>query len=143
MNSENKPMTLQQYQALADFRYELRRFLRYSEQVTRRHGLTPLQYQLLLQIKSYPERNRATIGALAERLQAKHHGVVALATRCEKLGLIARQTSKDDRRVVYLILSAKGDRALEHLARWHRDEHRALRGRLVVELDEAASKSLV
>lgn len=141
MNSENKPMTLQQYQALADFRYELRRFLRYSEQVTRRHGLTPLQYQLLLQIKSYPERNRATIGALAERLQAKHHGVVALATRCEKLGLIARQTSKDDRRVVYLILSAKGDRALEQLARWHRDEHRALRGRLVVELDEAVSES--
>jgi DNA-binding MarR family transcriptional regulator len=143
MNSENKPMTLQQYQALADFRYELRRFLRYSEQVTRRHGLTPLQYQLLLQIKSYPERNRATIGALAERLQAKHHGVVALATRCEKLGLIARQTGKDDRRVVYLILSAKGDRALEYLARWHRDEHRALRGRLVVELVDAASESPV
>jgi DNA-binding MarR family transcriptional regulator len=137
MKSEEKQMTLRQYQALADFRYELRRFLRYSEQVTRRNGLTPLQYQLLLQIKGYPDRSRATIGALAERLQAKHHGVVALATRCQRLGLISRHTSKDDRRVVYLTLSAKGDRALEHLARWHRDEHRSLRGRLVVDPGDA------
>ena len=54
-------MTPQQYQALADFRYELRRFLRYSERLTREYGLTPLQYQLLLQIKGYPGRERATI----------------------------------------------------------------------------------
>jgi DNA-binding MarR family transcriptional regulator len=124
-------MTLRQYRSLANFRYELRRFLRYSEQVTRRHGLTPLQYQLMLQIKGYPQRERATIGELAERLQAKHHGVVALATRCEKLGLIKRQTSDEDRRVVFLTLSAKGSRVLEHLARWHRDELRSLKGFVV------------
>lgn len=125
-------MTVQQYRALADFRYELRRFLRYSEQVTRKHGMTPLQYQLLLQIKGFPERNRATIGELAERLQAKHHGVVALATRCESLGLLVRQTCDEDRRVVYLSLSAKGERALERLARRHRDELSALQGRFAV-----------
>jgi DNA-binding MarR family transcriptional regulator len=118
--------------SITDFRYELRRFLRYSEQVTRRNGLTPLQYQLLLQIKGTADSDGATIGRLAERLQAKHHGVVALATRCEKLGLIVRQASKDDRREVYLSLSAKGDRILERVARWHRDEHHALQGRLVV-----------
>jgi DNA-binding MarR family transcriptional regulator len=133
MNLHDKPMTMRQYQALADFRYELRRFLRHSEQMTRRNGLTPLQYQLLLQIKSYSDSRSATIGALAERLQSKHHGVVALATRCEKLGLLVRQASKEDRRVVYLTLSVKGDRALERLARWHRDEHRSLKGRLVVD----------
>jgi DNA-binding MarR family transcriptional regulator len=132
MKSDQKPLTMQQYRALADFRYELRRFLRYSEQVTRRNGLTPLQYQLLLQIKGTADSDGATIGRLAERLQAKHHGVVALATRCEKLGLIVRQASKDDRREVYLSLSAKGDRILERVARWHRDEHHALQGRLVV-----------
>ncbi|MEP6547807.1 MAG: MarR family transcriptional regulator [Gammaproteobacteria bacterium] len=125
-------MTLHEYQSLADFRYELRRFLRYSEQVTRRHGLTPLQYQLLLQIKGYPQRSRATIGQLAERLQAKHHGVVALSTRCEKLGLLKRQTSNEDRRVVFLTLTSKGNRALEALAEWHRDELRSLQGRFVV-----------
>lgn len=126
------PMSRQQYRAMADFRYELRRFLRYSEQVTRRRGLTPLQYQLLLQIKGFPGRDRATIGELAERLQAKHHGVVALATRCENLGLLQRRASKDDRRVVYLTLSAKGSHALEQLARLHRDELRSLDGPLAV-----------
>jgi DNA-binding MarR family transcriptional regulator len=129
---ENTPLTLQQYRSLANFRYELRRFLRYSEQVTRRYGLTPLQYQLLLQIKGYPKRDRVTIGELAERLQAKHHGIVSLATRCENLGLVKRQASKDDRRVVYLTLSPKGSRVLEHLARWHRDELRTLQGRFIV-----------
>jgi DNA-binding MarR family transcriptional regulator len=132
MKSEQKPLTMQQYRALADFRYELRRFLRYSEQVTRRNGLTPLQYQLLLQIKGTADSGGATIGGLAERLQAKHHGVVALATRCETLGFVVRQASKDDRREVYLTLSIKGDRVLERVARWHRDEHHALQGRLVV-----------
>jgi DNA-binding MarR family transcriptional regulator len=100
--------------------------------MTRRNCLTPLQYQLLLQIKSYSDPRDATIGALAERLQSKHHGVVALATRCEKLGLLVRRASEEDRRVVYLTLSAKGGRALEHLARWHRGEHRSLEGRLAV-----------
>ena len=124
-------MTPQQYQALADFRYELRRFLRYSERLTREYGLTPLQYQLLLQIKGYPGRERATIGELAERLQAQHHGVVSLATRCETLGLIKRQPSDSDRRVTYLTLSAKGSRALERLAQAHRDELRALQAQFM------------
>lgn len=129
---KNAHMTLQQYRALADFRYELRRFLRYSEQLTRSSGLTPLQYQLLLQIKGLPERELATIGRLAERLQSKHHGVVALATRCEKLGLLKRHASNEDRRVVYLTLSDKGGRALELLARSHRDQLLSLQGRFLV-----------
>jgi DNA-binding MarR family transcriptional regulator len=124
-------MTLQQYRALADFRYELRRFLRCSEQLTRHSGFTPLQYQLLLQIKGLPEQELATISTLAERLQAKHHGVVALATRCAKLGLITRHASEADRRVVYLTLSGKGSRALELLARSHRDELLSLEGRFL------------
>jgi DNA-binding MarR family transcriptional regulator len=122
----NVRLTERQYRALADFRYELRRFLRHSEQLTRRHGLTPLQYQLLLQIRGYPRRDWATIGELAERLQAKHHGVVALATRCEKSGLVRRKASTRDRRSVYLTLSAKGRRMLEDLAQRHRNELRSL-----------------
>ncbi len=103
--------------------------MRHSEQLVQRHGLTPLQYQLLLQIRGYPLKDRATISGLAERLQAKHHGVVALATRCERLGLITRRSSTDDARVVHLCLSAKGQRMLENLARRHRGELRSLRRR--------------
>lgn len=127
---DGKPMTLRQYRVLADFRYELRRFLRYSEQITRRHRLTPLQYQLMLQIKGFPGREHASIGELAERLQAKHHGVVALVTRCEKAGLVARRASEQDRRTVVVELTQKGERALEDLARLHRNELLAIQGRL-------------
>ena len=76
-------MSKAEYEALARFRYQLRRFLRFSEKATRRKGVTPLQYQLMLQIKGFPGREWATVVELAERLQAKHHGVVALISRCE------------------------------------------------------------
>ena len=125
------PMTQRQYRALADFRYELRRFLRYSEQLTRRHGVTPLQYQLLLQVKGYPGREHATIGELAERLQAKHHGAVALVARCEEAGYVAKRASKEDRRAVLVELTAKGERLLERLARLHRNELVAIQERLL------------
>ena len=126
-----KPMTLRQYRAMADFRYELRRFLRYREQVTRRNGVTPLQYQLLLQVKGYPGREHATIGELAERLQAKHHGAVALVSRCAEAGLVARRNSREDRRAVLVELTAKGERLIERLARLHRNELLAIQGRVL------------
>ena len=100
-------ITKRQYETLANFRYELRRFLRYSEQVTRKNGVTPLQYQLLLHIKGYPGRESASVSELAERLQAKHHGVVALITRCESLGLVRRESDETDRRRVFVQLTEK------------------------------------
>lgn len=121
-----------QYEALANFRYQLRRYLRYSEDLTRRHGMTPLQYQLLLQIKGFPQRDYASIGELAERLQAKHHGVVALVTRCENAGLVERRASDSDRRQVQVYLTEKGDKQLERLAELHRRELLHLQGRFVV-----------
>jgi DNA-binding MarR family transcriptional regulator len=124
-------MSLRQYRALAEFRYELRRFMRYSEQLTRRQGVTPLQYQLLLQVKGYPDREHATVGELAERLQAKHHGTVALVSRCEEAGLVTRRVSDEDRRAVYVELTAKGERLIERLARQHRNELLAIQGRLL------------
>jgi DNA-binding MarR family transcriptional regulator len=127
----SKPMTMRQYRALADFRYELRRFLRYSEQLTRRHGVTPLQYQVLLQVKGYPRRAYATVGELAERLQAKHHGAVALVSRCEDAGLVTRRISDEDRRAVVVELTSKGERLIERLARLHRNELVAIQGRVL------------
>ncbi|HSC16500.1 MAG TPA: MarR family transcriptional regulator [Gammaproteobacteria bacterium] len=130
-DQSSKSMTLRQYRLLADFRYELRRFLRYSEQLTRRHGVTPLQYQLLLQVKGYPGRKQATVGELAERLQAKHHGAVALVSRCEDAGFVTRRINDVDRRTVLVELTPKGERLLERLARLHRNELFAMRGRIL------------
>ena len=119
------------FETLANFRYRLRRFLRFSEEVTRRHGVTPLQYQLMLQLRGFPDRDWASVTELAERLQAKHHGVVALVSRCEAAGLVTRSTSADDQRRVEVRLSVAGLQCLEHLARLHRDELQSLDGEFV------------
>ena len=111
-----------EFEQLAQFRYQLRRFLRFSEEVTRRRGITTLQYQLLLQIKGFPGREWASVGELAERLQARHHGVVALISRCESAGLVKRRVSVSDRRRVEVRLTDKGERCVTELARMHRDE---------------------
>jgi DNA-binding MarR family transcriptional regulator len=132
MRPESRPPTKQQYEALANFRYQLRRYLRYSEEISQREGLTPLQYQLLLQIKGFPGREHASVSELAERMQAKHHGVVALVTRCEKAGMVQRRTTTVDRRLVEVHLTAKGERLLRRLAELHRTELLQLQGQFFV-----------
>jgi DNA-binding MarR family transcriptional regulator len=117
---------------LAHFRYQLRRFLRFSEEVTRKNGITALQYQLMLQIKGFPGREWATVGELAERLQAKHHGVVSLISRCEVAGFVRRSISPDDRRRVEVKLTRKGDERLTRLAALHRVELLSAKGKLTV-----------
>ena len=116
------------FEALSDFRYRLRRFLRFSEEAVRKERVTPLQYLLLLHIKGYQGREWATIGELAERLQSHHHGVVSLVSRCEKLGLVYREKGKLDRREVEVHLTPAGENIVEELARLHRDELLKLQG---------------
>jgi DNA-binding MarR family transcriptional regulator len=110
------------YERLSHFRHRLRHFLRVSELLCKKHGLTPLQYQLLLHVKGFPDRTWATVGELAERLQAHHHGVVALVNRCEALGLLERRPGRDDQRVVEIHLLAKGERLLARVATQHQGE---------------------
>ncbi len=115
-----------EFEALADFRYQLRRFLRFSELLTRRHGVTNLQYLLLLQVKGFPGREWANIGELAERLQAHQHGVVSLVSRCEKLGLVERRPGREDRRAVEVHLTAAGEHLVARIAEGHRRELKGL-----------------
>ena len=117
-----RKMSKADFERLAHFRYQLRRFLRFSEEVTHQEGITSLQYQLMLQIKGYPGRDWATVGELAERLQAKHHGVVSLISRCEAAGLVRRSVGSSDKRRVEVTLTKKGDECLGQLAQLHRVE---------------------
>lgn len=115
------------YERLSHFRYRLRRFLRISEEICQSQGLTPLQYQLLLHVRGFPGRDWASIRELAERLQAHHHGVVALIDRCARLGLVVRRPGRHDRRVVEVHLLPEGEVLLERIAGLHQDElHRLL-----------------
>lgn len=117
-----------EFEALSEFRFQIRRFERFSEDVVQQHGITPLQYLLLLHIKGYPGRDFATVGELAERLQAKPHGIVALITRCEENGWVQRRQSEIDRRQVEVRLLGEGERVLTRLAALHRAELQSLNG---------------
>lgn len=116
------PLSKADYERISHFRYRLRRFLRISERICHGQGLTPLQYQLLLHVRGFPGRDWAVISELAERLQAQHHGVVALIDRCEKLGLVTRHQGRQDRRAVEIHLTAAGSARLERIASLHQDE---------------------
>lgn len=120
--AENDELTKAELEELSDFRYQLRRFLHFSEEIVHAEGITPLQYMLLLHIGGFPGRNWATVGELAERLQASPHGTVALVSRCEAAGLVVRRASAEDRRQVEVHLLKKGERCLARLAVLHKTE---------------------
>jgi DNA-binding MarR family transcriptional regulator len=121
------------FERLSNFRHRLRHFQRASELLCKRQGVTALQYQLLLHVMGFAGRDWATVGELAERLQAHHHGVVALVDRCTALGLIERQPGRADQRVVEIHLLPKGQRLLARLAAMHTGEVQALVQSMVAE----------
>ncbi|MDN6297407.1 MAG: MarR family winged helix-turn-helix transcriptional regulator [Halomonas sp.] len=108
-------------QQLSAFRYQLRCFLRHSEDVCREYGVTPLQYQLLLHLLA-DDAQWATVGELAERLQAKHHGTVMLVDRCEQSGLVKRARGREDRRRSEVHLLPRGARLARSIAARHQPE---------------------
>lgn len=110
------------YRALAAFRYEIRKFLAFSEQAARQSGIEPQQHQLLLAVRGLPEGTRPTIGAIAERLCVKHHTAVALVDKLEASGLVARKRSTEDRREVLLELTPQGKAVLRGLSSLHRQQ---------------------
>lgn len=114
------------YALLADFRYALRSFLRFSESAAEQCGLTAQHYQALLVLRGCPEGQRYTINDLAQQLLIRHNSTVGLVDRLQTQGLVARATADDDRRKVCLRLTAKGARVLEKLAGVHREELRRI-----------------
>ena len=110
------------YAVLADLRYQIRRFLRVRETVARAAGVEPQQYLLLLQVKGLEGRQPATIGALAERLQLRHHSVVQLVNRLANRGMVERRRDGSDRREVIVALRPAGEKVLAQLARYSVDE---------------------
>ncbi len=125
------------YNALARFRYEIRRYLNFSDQAARAAGIEPHQHQALLAIKGMPEDMKATVGVLAERLQIQHHSAVELTDRLVKRGLIRRSRSQTDRREVMLELTRRGEKVVWELSLPHRAELRAAGRRLLRALQAA------
>ncbi len=110
------------YHALAEMRYQIRRFLHFSEQAAREADLTPQQHQLLLALKGLPAGRKATISEVAERLQLQHHSTVELIDRLVERGLIIRLRDDIDRRRVIIQLTPQGEQVLRKLSLLHRHE---------------------
>ena len=119
-------LTKADYEALAAFRHALRRFLDFSGDAAKAAGLTPQQHQALLAIKGFPDRDRVTIGELAEQLVQRHHSTVGLVDRLEGLGLVRRDVDPADRRRIHVALIDRAEVVLVGLSAIHRDELRRL-----------------
>jgi DNA-binding MarR family transcriptional regulator len=113
------------YAALAQFRYQLRTFLAFSEAAAQRAGLTTQQHQALLAIKGLAGPDGASVGDVAGFLLIRHHTAVELVGRMAKLKLISRETDPEDARRVLVKLTARGEQKLRSLSRIHLDELRA------------------
>ena len=111
MPKNGKPLD-EDYRRLLEFRTGVRQFLRWSEAEAARHGLTPTQHQLLLAVRGHDHRRGPTIGDVAERLLLRHHSAVELVDRAEAAGLVKRVSDPDDRRLVRLALTPKGEKKL-------------------------------
>jgi DNA-binding MarR family transcriptional regulator len=120
------PLTKQDFEALARFRFGIRRYLRFSEETVRRHGVTPQQYQLMLALKGFPGRDWAVVREIAERLQLRHHSVVELVDRASAQGLVCRSPDPADARAVRVRLTDEGEQLLTRLSALHRDELRRM-----------------
>lgn len=123
---DSSTVTNTEYEALAEFRYTLRRFLHFSKNAAEEVGVTSQQHQALLAIMGFPGREKITIGELAERLQIRHHSAVGLVNRLETENLIDRTPALNDRRQVFISLTGHGLSVLEQLSNTHREELRLL-----------------
>lgn len=126
-----KEISLYDYQALAEFRYELRKFTHFSEQMARAVGIEPQQHQLLLVVKGMPEEKLPTISSIAERLQLQHHSTVELIDRLEERELVERHRDELDQRRVLIQITPQGEEVLQELSLHNLEELRTAAPSLV------------
>jgi len=107
---------------MAELRYQIRCFLRFSENAARHSGIEPQQHQLLLAIRGLPETLKPTVGVLAERMQLQHHSTVELIDRLVDRGFLCRLRATDDRRQVLVKLTHEGEKFLKSLSLHHLQE---------------------
>lgn len=127
--TKSSPVSQRDYETLAAFRLELRKFLAASETAARALGMTPQQHQSLLAIRAAPDCS-LSVGDLADQLVVQPHTASALADRMEALGWVRRQASVIDRRKVALVLTEPAVEMLSLMSETHRDEVMRISGTL-------------
>lgn len=135
---DSNAITKEDYEALASFRYTLRRFLAFSEQAARDVGLTPQHHQALLAIMGFPGPSKPSIGNLADALIIQHHSAVGLVNRLEAMGLAVREQDPADQRRMCLSLTKGGLEVLAKLSLVHRNEIDRVSPELIAFLRQAS-----
>jgi len=130
------------YRSLAALRYEIRKFLSFSEQAAREAGIEPQQHQLLLAVRGLPETLRPTIRTISERLCVQHHTAVALVDQVEAREWARRERHAADRREILVKLTPSGERLLRRLSVLHRDQLRVVGPTLAAALSEILGRSV-
>lgn len=130
------------YKRLASFRYEVRKFLAFSERAAREAGVEPQQHQLLLAVRGLPAGARPTVSTLAERLSVQHHTVVALVDKLEELGLLRRERGVEDKREVLLRITPEGEALLRPLSAAHRHHLKEAGPAIIAAITEILDKEL-
>jgi len=128
---------------MAELRYQIRKFLRFSENVARQAGIEPQQHQLLLAIRGLPDAASPTIGVLAERMQLQHHSTVELVDRLVDRNFLCRLRSTNDRRQVLVKLTHDGENFLEKLSLHHLEELQSAGPTFVKVLNSLLADSLI
>lgn len=137
----SKIPTQPNFKAMAELRYQIRRFLRFSENAARQAGIEPQQHQLLLAVRGLPDELRPTIGVLAERMQLQHHSTVELIDRLVERGFLFRLRSTDDKRQVLVKLTHDGEEFLKRLSLHHLQELQSAGPAFVKALQSLIDKS--
>jgi DNA-binding MarR family transcriptional regulator len=131
------------FKAMAELRYEIRKFLRFSENAARQAGIEPQQHQLLLAIRGLPDGASPTIGVVAERMQLQHHSTVELIDRLVGRNFLCRLRSTDDRRQVLVKLTHDGEELLQKLSLHHLEELQSAGPTFVKVLNSLIGDSLI
>jgi len=114
--------SIQQLRSLAEFRYQMRRFLSFSEAASESCGIGAQQYQLMQVIAAMPEGQQSTISYLAERMILRHNSMVELVDRAERSGLVRREHDERDLRRSLVLLTAQGEAMLQRLVVQHLED---------------------
>lgn len=107
---------------LAEFRFQLRKFLSFSESEAERFGIAPQQYQLMQVIGSLAPGESASISFLAERMVLRHNSTVELVDRAERAGLVRRFADERDLRRSLVELTSQGRAVLRQMVEAHLEQ---------------------
>ena len=124
--SSKRKLSKADYVARARFRHQLRLFERFTQEACDQQEITLTQYLLLLQVKGRPDRDWALVRELSDCLVLRHNTTVELVSRCEAAQLVRREQDPDDLRKVRVMLTPRGGRIVEKIARHHLEEFERL-----------------